>query len=114
MFTKNLNNAMSFIIMNTGLLFNESKLLNELKEKQNLSMTKSEVWLPMRSSGELEGGVGNIGGDVNILLCLVTQSCPTLCDATVHQAPLSMGILRARILEWVDMPSSRGSSQPGD
>ena len=29
-----------------------------------------------------------------------------------HQAPLSMGILQARILEWVVMPSSRGSSQP--
>ena len=29
------------------------------------------------------------------------------------QAPLSMGILQARILEWVSMPSSRGSSQPG-
>ena len=25
-----------------------------------------------------------------------------------HEAPLSMGILQARILEWVAMPSSRG------
>ena len=31
-----------------------------------------------------------------------------------RQAPLSMGILQARILEWVTMPSSRGSSQPRD
>ena len=31
-----------------------------------------------------------------------------------HQAPLSMGILQARILERVAMPSSRGSSQPRD
>ena len=31
-----------------------------------------------------------------------------------HQAPLSMGILLARILEWVAMPSSRGSSQLRD
>ena len=30
------------------------------------------------------------------------------------QAPLSMGILQARILERVAMPSSRGSSQPRD
>ena len=28
------------------------------------------------------------------------------------QAPLSMGILQAKILEWVAMPSSRGPSQP--
>ena len=27
-------------------------------------------------------------------------------------APLSMGILQTRILEWVAMPSSRGNSQP--
>ena len=30
------------------------------------------------------------------------------------QAPLSMGILQARRLEWVAMPSSRGSSRPRD
>ena len=31
-----------------------------------------------------------------------------------HQVPLSAGILQARILEWVAMPSSRGSSQLRD
>ena len=31
-----------------------------------------------------------------------------------HQAPLSMGILQARIQEWVAMPSSRGSSLSRD
>ena len=31
-----------------------------------------------------------------------------------HQAPLSVGILQARILEGVIRPSSRGSSQPRD
>ena len=31
-----------------------------------------------------------------------------------RQAPLSMGILQARILERVAMPSSRRSSQPKD
>ena len=30
------------------------------------------------------------------------------------QAPPSVGILQARILEWVAMPFSRGSSQPRD
>ena len=38
-------------------------------------------------------------------------SCVWLCnpmDYTVH------GILQARILEWVDFPFSRGSSQPSD
>ena len=31
-----------------------------------------------------------------------------------HQAPLPTGILQARVLEWVAMPSSRGSSPPRD
>ena len=31
-----------------------------------------------------------------------------------RQAPLSMGIFQARILEWVTVPSSRGSSQSRD
>ena len=31
-----------------------------------------------------------------------------------RQAPLFMGILQARILEWVAMPSSRRSSQPNE
>ena len=31
-----------------------------------------------------------------------------------RQAPLSMGILQARILEWDAMPSARGSSKPRD
>ena len=34
--------------------------------------------------------------------------------AAACQAPLSMGILQARILEWVAAPSLRGSSQPRD
>ena len=47
-------------------------------------------------------------------LCLVTQSCPTLCNLMDCQAALSTGIHQARILEWVAMPSSRGSSQLRD
>ena len=34
--------------------------------------------------------------------------------AVARQAPLSLGILEARILEWVAMTSSRWSSQPRD
>ena len=49
-----------------------------------------------------------------VVYSLVAQSCPTLWDpwTVAHQAPLCLGILQARILEWVSMPSSRGSSQP--
>ena len=50
----------------------------------------------------------------------VVLSHSVMCDSlwppwTVPcQAPLSLGILHARILEWVAMPSSWGSSHPRD
>ena len=39
----------------------------------------------------------------------VSQSCPTLCDP---MDCIVYGILQAKILEWVAIPFSRGSSQP--
>ena len=47
---------------------------------------------------------------------LVTQSCSTLCDPMDCGPPGSSvhGILQARILEWVAISFSRGSSQPRD
>ena len=44
------------------------------------------------------------------------QWCSTLCHAVDCGPPGSSvcGILQARILEWVAMPSSRGSSRPRD
>ena len=50
-------------------------------------------------------------GSIDQVKVKVAQSCPTLCnpmDYTVH------GILQARILEWVAVPFSRGSSQARD
>ena len=41
----------------------------------------------------------------------VTQVCPDLCDPMDYTLN---DILRARILEWVAFPFSRGSSQPRD
>ena len=52
------------------------------------------------------------------LLCMHAkslQSCLTLCDPMDYCSPPSSsvhGILQARILVWVAMRSSRGSSQP--
>ena len=47
---------------------------------------------------------------------LVAQSCLTLCNPTDCSPPGSSvhGISQARILEWVAMPSSKGSSWPRD
>ena len=47
---------------------------------------------------------------------LVTQLCPPLCDPIDYSPPGSTvhGILQARILEWVAISFSRGSSRPRD
>ena len=47
-------------------------------------------------------------------VCMVTPSCLTLCDPMDCNLLGSSvpGISQAGILEWVDIPFSRGSSQP--
>ena len=44
------------------------------------------------------------------------QSCPTLCDPMYYSppGPSVYAILQAKILEWVAMPFSRGSSRLRD
>ena len=47
---------------------------------------------------------------------LITQSCLTLCDRINCSPPGSsvLGIPQARMLEWIVIPFSRGTSQPRD
>ena len=57
------------------------------------------------------------GGHQTHCVCLVTQSCLTLCNPMDYRVPPGSsvhGILQARILEWVAVPSSRVSSPPRD
>ena len=58
--------------------------------------------------GQREGG--------EIYCAKSAQSCPVLCDPMDCSPPgySVHGILQARILEGVSMPSSRGFSQPRD
>ena len=50
------------------------------------------------------------------VLCSDGQSCPTLCNPMDYSLPGTSvhGISQARILEWVTIFFSRGSSQPRD
>ena len=51
----------------------------------------------------------------NLRCCIVAKSCPTLCDPMDCKLPGSSvhGILRARILEWVAIPSPGDLPHPG-
>ena len=51
---------------------------------------------------------------VYVLTCFIHVWLFATLWAAAHQVPLSLGILHVSILEWVSMPSSRGSSRPRD
>jgi len=64
-----------------------------------------------------EGHYIMIKGSIqDIIITIVAQSCLTLCDPMDCSLPGSSfhGILQARVLEWVAISFSRGSSQPRD
>ena len=58
----------------------------------------------------------NLFNNHYMLACLVSQSCPTRCNLIDGSPPGSSvhGISQARIMEWVVIPFSMGSSQPRD
>ena len=60
--------------------------------------------------------VSAVANSFLVLLSVNISVCPTLWDPMDPSPPGSsvQGILQARILEWVAVPSSRGSSQPRD
>ena len=96
------------------------------RHRQTALKPRSEVWRLSKKHEETQSAGKILSMDFDsfqnwlapccTVLWSVTQSCPTLATprTVAHQAPLSMGILQARRLEWVAMPSSRGSSQTRD
>ena len=59
----------------------------------------------------MEFNINGVHGSISLLKVKVTQSSPTICelmDYTIH------GIHQTRILKWVAVPFSRGSSQSRD
>ena len=91
----------------------------------HLQDTSTVMTLANRANTEMSPASGSFwsGGTVPaaltakwVVLCVHAkslQSCPTLCNAMDYSLPgfSVLGILQARILDWVAMPSSRGSSR---
>ena len=57
-------------------------------------------------------GIKEIQNTICYAYSLSHVRCFSILWTVAGQAPLSMGILQARILEWVALLSSKGSSQP--
>ena len=83
------------------------------------------LWLSLREAGKQNPAAlwhPRRGKDTGLVsqfhlserMCVPAQSYPTFCDPIDCSPPGSSvhGILQARILEWVAMPSSRGASPP--
>ena len=56
----------------------------------------------------------SLGENVCCVLSHSVMSDSAIPWTVACQAPLSVGIFQERTVEWVAMPSSRGSSQPRD
>ena len=85
----------------------ENLLVPEIK--QQVSCIGRKIF-SVQATGEAHDAL-HVGGCDKSL-----QSCPVLFNLMDHSPPGSSvcGILQARILEWVAMPSSRGSLKPRD
>ena len=99
-----------------------------------ISLSKSLVFFHIHFKGEKKGVLSKVYPAYFWLLLITccqkmclrwnsysfmwvhAQSCPTLCEPKDCSLPGSSvhGILQARILEWVAISFSRGSSQPRD
>ena len=91
--------------------------LNGGKSSKWLSWPRS--WLQSHSLHKISLNNDNCHTDCLVHFCMCAksfQSCPTLHTPMDYSPPGSSvhGLLQARILEWVAMLPSRGSTQPRD
>ena len=99
-----------YIVKNAGLEETQAGIKIAGRNINNLRYA-DDTTLMAQSEEELKSILMKVKSE-----CEVAQSCPTLNDPMDCSLPGSSthGIFQARILEWVAMPSSRGSSQPRD
>ena len=102
----------------------EMKMMMKMKKGEEKGLNYDILWklhpywkeMKFQQSDEMIPCVKHLGWVCVRVCMLLLQSCLTLCnsmDCSLPGFPVH-GILQARILEWVDMPSSKGSSWPRD
>ena len=82
--------------------------LQILSGKRWILLISTTLWL---AQGPEHNACSINVGDISVLSHVGLFATPW---TVARQGPLSMGILQGRILEWVAMPSFRGSPQPRD
>ena len=97
----------------TAWFYGGSWVMEECGTKRSFVLTEQSLFVLTEGYVVKKGCVCMC---VCVCVCAHTQWCPTLCDPMDCSLPGSSvyGILQARILEWVAIPFSRGSSHPRD
>ena len=116
-----------FMSWNIIFIYSPTILKWEKKKKNPKPQTflacrpfKNKCWIWPMDSGLLNPDLYDLQNPFYLRVCMcafsVAQSCPTLCDLTDYSLPDSsvQAIFQIRILEWVAISYSRGSSQPRD
>ena len=99
----------------SGIGMNLNKLKISVHTKICLQMFITAVFTNVKIWKQTRGhSTGEIKNKLWCTCAKLLQSCLTLCDPMDCSPPGSSvhGILQARTLEWVAMPSFRGSSRP--
>ena len=103
----------------TSLLSTWAPLPRKVSCFVSACVSSDNSFLSVRRELTLGPWKGNSCVEVSLLwkscYCLVAQLCLTLSVTpwtVARQAPLSMGFFRQKMLEWVVISSSRGSSRP--
>ena len=88
------------------------KILKDVKMQGSLPQEAFPTFLVLLRSGLrlVEGLQSSVGTSVLAVLSRSVVSDSATPWTVAHQAPLPVGILQARTLEWAAMLSSRGSS----
>ena len=116
---KKWSSTLNFIIIkHAGRNDDENKCIRNV-DYDNIHSLKESLWTWLSSGSVLRAGytVVNLANrHIPAKWSEVAQSWPTLCDPTDCSLPGSSvhGIFQARVLEWIAISFSRGSSRPRD
>ena len=94
-----------------------AKAVSQNTENTHVELTSNLYLAQSWGNHQNDKMIPRLSQETDVPVCFVAQSCLTLCNPMDCSLPGSSvhGILQARILEWVAMPSSRGipSEPPG-
>ena len=97
----------------TSLRFRRMQIRTMMR--YHLTLVRMAV-IKKNTSNKCRLGCAGKGTLLHCCLCTCAQPCPNLCDPVYCSPPGSSvhGIFQVRVVEWVSISFSRGSSQPRD